>query len=325
MTNIAVIGVGSMGQNHARVIFNCENASLKAIADQNKEQAERIARKYNTKAYTSYKELLEKEQIDAITVAVPTKYHKECALHVISQNKHVLIEKPIATTETEAQELIEAAQKNNVHLMVGHIERFNAAIIELKHRLENGELGEIYKVEVDRIGPFPERITDVGVITDLSVHDTDIIHYLTGAQPTRIYAETQRRLHPTHEDSVTALLTYDNGMLAVLNINYLSPTKIRQLSIFGKRGMFKVNYLTQELFFYENKSFGATDWSSVSEGDIKIINVPKKEPLQAEIEHFIQVIKDNTTVAVTGEDALHALRIAQYISRSAQEKRVITL
>ena len=209
--------------------------------------------------------------------------------------------------------------------MVGHIERFNVAIIELKQRLERGELGEIYKIEVDRIGPFPERITDVGVTTDLSVHDIDIIHYLTGAQPIRIYAEAQRRLHPTHEDSVTTLLTYKNGMLAVLNINYLSPTKVRQLAVFGKRGMFKVNYLTQELFFYENKAFGATDWNSVSEGDIKIINVPKKEPLQAEIEHFIKVIADNTKVAVTGEDALHALRIAKLIVRSAEEKKVISL
>jgi len=325
MINIAVIGVGSMGQNHARVLFNSDHSKLVAIADTNTEQAHRIARKYNTKAYTSYKEMLEKEQIDAISIATPTKFHKDCALHAISLKKHVLIEKPIAANEQDAQEIINAAQKNKVLVMIGHIERFNAAIIELKKRLNAGELGDIYKIEVDRIGPFPERITDVGVITDLSVHDIDIINYLTGAKLKRIYAETQQRLHPAYEDSVTALLTYDNGMLGVLNINYLSPTKVRQISIFGKRGMFKVNYLTQELFFYENKSFGATDWNSVSEGDIKIINVPKKEPLQAELEHFLNAIEKKQQVLVTGEDGLYALQIAQLIQRSAQEKKVLTL
>lgn len=323
MTNIAVIGVGSMGQNHARVLFHCEDATLKAVADTNKEQVERVAKKYNAKAYISYNELLKKEQLDAVTIAVPTKYHRECALTAMNLKKHVLLEKPIATNEQEAQELILAAQKNNVHLMVGHIERFNSAIIELKKRLD--AIGEIYKIEVDRIGPFPERMTDVGVITDLSVHDIDIINYLTDATPVRIYAESQQRLHPSHEDSVTALLTYNNGMLAVLNINYLSPTKVRKLAIFGKRGMFKVNYLTQELFFYENKSFGATDWNSVSEGDIKIIRVPIKEPLQAEIEHFIQVVKGNESAAVTGQDGLEALRIAHLIQLSAQERRVLIL
>src|SRR3989344_1793845 len=110
--NIAVLGVGSMGQNHARVIFNCEQASLKAVADPNKEQADRIARKYNAQSYTSYIELLEKEQIDAVTIAVPTKFHKECALHAIRKQKHVLIEKPIATNENEAQEIIKEAHKN---------------------------------------------------------------------------------------------------------------------------------------------------------------------------------------------------------------------
>ncbi|HLD34203.1 MAG TPA: Gfo/Idh/MocA family oxidoreductase [Candidatus Nanoarchaeia archaeon] len=320
--NIAVIGVGSMGQNHARVLFNIDSVHLAAVVDADKNQAERIAKKYNARWYTTYQELFEKEQLDAVTIAVPTKYHKTCTIAALERKIPVLLEKPIAATIEEAQEIIALARANNVPLMIGHIERFNPAVIELKKRLDSGELGEIYKIEVQRIGPFPERIADVGVTIDLSVHDIDIIHYVMNAPIERIYAETQQRLHISHEDSLIALITYQNGVLGVINVNYLSPTKTRQLSIFGKKGMFRVNYLTQELSFYENKSFALNDWSSVSEGDVRMINIQKKEPLQLEIEHFVRHFND-PSMLVSGEDGLHALQIAHSILQSARMKQVI--
>ncbi|MDO8655884.1 MAG: Gfo/Idh/MocA family oxidoreductase, partial [Nanoarchaeota archaeon] len=172
-------------------------------------------------------------------------------------------------------------------------------------------------------GPFPSRITDVGVIIDLSVHDLDVINYLIEDSPIRIYAETQQRLHPKHEDSVTALIRYSQGALAVLNINYLSPTKTRQLKVFGKKGMFLVNYLDQELYFYENKGFTTDNWESVSEGDMKKITIPKKEPLQLEIESFINCIKSDTAPAISGEHGLSSLNIAHAIMKSAQEKKIL--
>lgn len=323
MIKVAVIGVGSMGQNHARIYFHSDNTELVAISDPYEEQAKNIARHYNTKSYRNYQDMLNLEDIDAVSIAVPTSLHKEVALYALEKGKHVLLEKPIASTNEEAQEIIHKAQQQNRKLMIGHIERFNPAIQELKTRLQRGELGEIYKIDVQRIGPFPSRITDVGVIIDLSVHDLDVINYLIEDSPIRIYAETQQRLHPHHEDSVTALIRYSQGALAVLNINYLSPTKIRQLKVFGKKGMFLVNYLDQELYFYENKGFTTDNWESVSEGDMKKITIPKKEPLQLEIESFINCIKSDTAPAITGEHGLSSLNIAHAIMKSAQEKKIL--
>ena len=323
MIKVGVIGVGSMGQNHARVYFNSDNAQLVAVADPFPEQLERVARHYNTKAYLNYRDLLQHENIAAVSIAVPTGLHHEVALAALEAGKHVLLEKPIASTEEEASSIISKVAEKNLKLMIGHIERFNPALQELKKRLQQKELGEIYKIDVQRIGPFPSRITDVGVIVDLSVHDVDIINYLIEDFPCRVYAEMQQKLHPYHEDSVTALLRYRQGVLAVLNINYLSPTKLRQLRIFGKKGMFLVNYLDQELFFYENKGFTSDNWESVTEGDMKKIIISKKEPLQVEIEAFLAAVKDNTAVPVSGRQGVEMLTIAQSILKSAQEKKIV--
>lgn len=323
MIKVGVIGVGSMGQNHARIYFHSDNAQLVAVSDAYEEQAQKIARHYNTKAYRNYQEMLQQEDIDAVSIAVPTSLHYEIALAALEAGKHILLEKPIAPTEEEAQLIIDKAVQKNLKLMIGHIERFNPAIQELKIRLQRGELGEIYKIDVQRIGPFPARITDVGVIVDLSVHDLDIINYLIEDVPIRIYAETQQRLHPHHEDSVTALLRYKQGALVILNINYLSPTKVRQLRIFGKKGMFLVNYLDQELFFYENKGFTTDTWESVTEGDMKKLIISKKEPLQIEIEAFLNSIRENTTVPVSGTQGIEVLKIAHAIMKSAQEKKIL--
>ncbi len=321
MIKVAVIGVGSMGQNHARIYFNSDNAKLTAVSDYNQQQAERVGKKYNAPFYKNYQEMIEKEAIDAVSIAVPTSLHKEVALYCIAKGKHLLVEKPIASSKEEAEEIIEAAKKHNVKLMIGHIERFNPAIIELKKRLQ--ELGEIYHIDVQRIGPFPNRITDVGVITDLSVHDIDIINYLTNMSPTRVFAETQQKLHPYHEDSVTALLRYGKEIKVLLSINYLSPTKIRLLKVFGKKGMFEVNYLAQELFFYENPGFVSESWDTVTEGDMRKIVIQKKEPLQAEIEAFLSCIEQGHESPVTGQQGLDVLHIAQQLIISAKENKIV--
>ncbi|MBS3116485.1 Gfo/Idh/MocA family oxidoreductase [Candidatus Woesearchaeota archaeon] len=323
MTRVAVIGVGSMGQNHARVYFNSDEAELVAVSDANEQQAERIGKKYNVPFYKDYKKMLEMEEIEAVSIAVPTSLHKEVALFNMYKRKHILLEKPIAASEEEAREIIDAAEKNKVRLMVGHIERFNPAILELKKRWP--ELGEIYKIEVQRIGPFPGRMTDVGVIIDLSVHDIDIINYLTNMYPTKVFAETQQKLHPHHEDSVTALLRYGKDIKALLSINYLSPTKIRQLKVFGEKGMFETNYLTQELFFYENPGYTSDSWDTVIEGDMRKIIIQKKEPLQAEIEAFLSCVKEGHDAPVNGQQGLDVLRIANYLISSAKENKMVEL
>lgn len=326
MIRVGVIGVGSMGQNHARVYFNHDRAELVAVADPNPEFLKKVCRTYNTKGYSDYREMIEKEGLDAVSVVVPTKFHKEVTIFALSKGKHVLLEKPIASTEEEAREIIDCADKNKVTLMVGHIERFNPAILELKKRLP--ELGEIYKIDVQRIGPFPARITDVGVVIDLSVHDIDVINYLINHHPTRIYAEIQRKLHPHHEDFVSALLRYENDfgneIAVTMTVDYLSPTKVRQIQVFGKKGMFKVNYLDQELYFYENSGYSSESWDTVIEGDMKKIHFTKKEPLAIEIDAFISCISENSPSPVSGEHGLQVLKIAHKILASAKENKIIS-
>src|SRR3989338_5494709 len=177
MTNVAVIGVGSMGRNHARVFSELEGVLLKAVVDRDIDLARTVATRYRTNAYCEYQEIFSSEEVDAVSIAVPSQFHKECAIFAMDRGKHVLVEKPIATDEMEALDILRCAELNGVKLMVGHIERFNPAVIELKRRLEKGEVGEIYKIDVQRIGPFPPRVTDMGVVVDLSVHDIDIISY----------------------------------------------------------------------------------------------------------------------------------------------------
>src|SRR3989344_4272696 len=145
MIKVAVIGVGSRGQNHARVYFNNEDTELVAVAVPNEVFLQQACKRYHAKGYADYREMLEKENIDAVSIAVPTKFHKDVAVFALNKGKHVLLEKPIASTEQEAQEIIDCAGKNKVKLMIGHIERVNPAIIKLKKRLH--ELGEIYKID----------------------------------------------------------------------------------------------------------------------------------------------------------------------------------
>jgi len=315
--NVGVIGVGSMGKNHVRIYNDLPSVNLVAVSDVNNEQLLSISKKYGVKGYSDYTEMIKNEKIDAVSIVVPTKYHRQVAIDVMSKGINVLLEKPIAANEKDALEIIDCAKKNNIKLMVGHIERFNPVILEVKRRLN--ELGEIYKIDVKRIGPFPSRITDVGVVIDLSVHDLDVIRYLIDSNIKRINSEIQQRLHPTHEDSLTALLRYENGVLAILNVNYLSPVKIREISVFGKKGMFRADYLKQELYFYENKSYAKDDWS-VSEGEVTKIDVNKVEPLLVELKSFINSIVTGSEPEVTGDCALETLKDALWILDSGKNE-----
>ncbi|MBD3164406.1 gfo/Idh/MocA family oxidoreductase [Candidatus Woesearchaeota archaeon] len=328
MLKAAVIGTGLMGSNHVRVLSETENVELVAIAESNNSILTKISKKYGCKPYSDYRKMIKNEKIDLICIAVPTSLHREVSLFAIKNKINVLIEKPIAATLEEGREIIDQAHKQGVKLMVGHIERFNPGIIELKKRLKNGELGRIFKVDVHRIGPFPTRVKDIGVVIDLAVHDLDIIRYLSDSEVKRIYAETEKKIHTGHEDLLTALLKLQNGAICNLNINWLTPTKIRKLYLTGERGMFEINYLTQDLYFYENaevkKDIGYFDvMMGVSEGKMVRFKIDRKEPLKAEIEHFIDCIENKSEPLVKGEDGLKAIELAHAIIRSSNENSVI--
>lgn len=325
---VGVIGTGAMGKSHARVYSEMDNIDLILVCDSDENNANEIAKKYNTKPYTDYKEI--DEDLDAVSVCVPTKLHKEVSLFFIKKGINVLIEKPITNNVQEANELIKTAKEKNVKLMIGHVERFNPVIIEIKKRLDNNELGRIYNISTFRFSPFPHRIIDVGVTTDLAVHDIDIIMNLNKSKIKRIYAETGQRIHENHEDMLNALLKFDNNVTGVINTNWLTPKKVREISITGEKGMFVAKYLTQILYFYKNEfteknldySKGVKD---IIEGDMLKIKINNKEPLLAELEEFVNCIINDRKPAISGEDGLEVLEVATKILEASKTNKVVNL
>jgi predicted dehydrogenase len=328
MLKIAVIGVGSMGAHHARVYGELSNVKLVAVADVNSTAAENIARRWGTNAYTDYHEMLEKERPDAVSIAVPTAMHEEVAIAALEAGIDVLVEKPITSTPQAGVRVIECAIKNNRKLMVGHIVRFNPAIQELKQKLSQGMLGRIFQINCRRIGPFPSRIQDVGVIVDLAPHDIDIMRYLTGLNPLRVFAEIEQRLHTDHEDLLLGLLRFPENISGGLEINWLTPTKIREVTVLGERGLFKVDDLTQDLYFYENAQTIGNTWSAlttlkgVGEGSMTRYSFPRYEPLKAELQAFLHAIENDTPVPVSGEDSLISLKVALALIEAGQTHQV---
>jgi len=326
---VAVIGVGSMGKNHARVYSELPEAELVAVADADQKLVAATAEKHGAHAYTDYREMLEKEKPDAVSIVVPTAMHEEVGLAALDAGVHVLMEKPIAATVEEGQRLIEKARAVKKQLMVGHIVRFNPAMQALKQKLADGDLGRIFQVFCRRAGPFPARIRDVGVVVDLAPHDVDVMRFLIGADPLRVYAETERRIHTDHEDLVWGLLRFPDGVVGSLEINWLTPTKIREVLVLGERGLFRIDDLTQDLYFYENAQVNADLWPAlktlkgVSEGHMIRYAIQRYEPLKAELQAFLGAVKEDKPVPVSGEDGLEALRLALALVESGQKHQVI--
>lgn len=328
---VAVIGVGAMGRNHARICADLPGVELVGVADADVQAARSVARRCGCSAYTDYVQMLDEQEPDAVTIAVPTVNHLQVALHVIERKIHLLIEKPIAFTVEEGRQIIAAVEQAGVRLAVGHVERFNPAVIALKAHLRQGELGRVFQIDARRQGPFPVRVVDVGVVIDLAVHDLDVMRYVTGAEVVRVYAETERRVHSSREDLLTGLVRLDDGSIGTLTINWLTPTKIRELYVTGERGMFRVDYLTQDLYFFENATANDGEWDTlrvlrgVSEGRMIRHVVVKKEPLLAEQEAFLAAVRGEASVAVTGQDGLRALELAQAVVTSGLEHHAVLL
>ena len=326
---VAVIGVGSMGFNHLRVYSELDGVQLVGISDVSAERLETLKSRFQVPAYTDYRKLIENEKPDAVSITVPTSEHEQVATFALRAGVNVLVEKPIASTVEEGQRLIDLAQEVDRKLMVGHIIRFNPAMQALKARLDSGELGKIFQIFCRRAGPFPARIRDVGVVVDLAPHDVDIMRFLTGMDPLRVFAETEQRIHTDHEDMLFGLLRFPHGITAALEINWLTPTKIRETLVLGEKGMFRVDDLLQDLYFYENSQATGELWAGiksirgVSEGKMIRYDLKRQEPLKAEIQAFLDAVKNDTTVPVTGEDGLKALRLSLALVESGVKHQVI--
>jgi len=323
----AVVGAGSMGMNHLRVLKDSDEEQLQlvGVAEAFEETLHRATHRFHVPGYRDYRKMVEETRPDLVAVAVPTHLHFEVASYLLSQGVNVLVEKPITSTIEQALALIELARLHDVKLAVGHIERFNPAIILVKQRLVAGELGQIFHLHARRLGPFPPRIRDVGVTLDLATHDIDVMRYLVDAEVERVYAETQRRIHNTQEDLLLGVLRFTNEAIGMLDVNWLTPTKVRELSITGEKGMYLVNYLTQDVYFYEN-DYTTMNWDAlrsikgVSEGTMTRFKIQKAEPLHLEYEDVIAAIRDDTAPTVTGEDGIAVLRVVLQLAETTQRR-----
>ncbi len=331
MLKVAVVGVGAMGRNHARIFAEMPETHLAAVCDLDVEAAAQVARTYKAEAYADFEAMLVKERPDVLSVAVPTRLHRAAAVAALGAGCHVFVEKPLALSVTDGQAILDAALRSGRKLAVGHIERFNPAVIELKRRLDDGQIGRIFQLHSRRVGPFPPRVEDVGVVFDLATHEVNILEYLTQAHITSLYAETEREIHAAHEDLLSGVLKFSNGTVGVLDINWLTPKKFRELTIIGEGGMFAVNYLTQELQFFENSSASNGQWEGltalmgVSEGRVVKYEVKRKEPLRAELESFIGAVLEDRAPLVDGAEGLRAVLLAEKIVESGQTHCIIRL
>ncbi|WP_319763594.1 Gfo/Idh/MocA family oxidoreductase [Maridesulfovibrio sp.] len=315
---VAVIGTGSMGQNHVRLYSDIPECTLVGIADKDTEQLAKLKALYGGNIYTDYRELIEKEKPDAITIALPTKHHLQATMDCLEAGIHVMVEKPIAKTVEEAKQMIAKAKECGKVLQVGHIERFNPAITQLKERLAEGQLGKIFTIHSRRQSPYPGRITDVGVASDLATHELDMMRYIAQSDVKTMTAEVSKVMNTNNEDIVFGLLRFENNILGVLDVNWVTPTKIREISITGQNGMFTVDYLNQNLTFNSNyaaeQNENKSDWFKakfgVAEGDFTRFRVEKREPLRVEIESFLECCRSNSIPLVTGEDGLESLTLA---------------
>jgi len=311
---ISVVGAGLMGRFHARAVSEQPRTELADVVDASPE-AEAVAWERRARWLRDVDELLEGPSLpDAAIVSVPTSDHAPVALRLLQAGVPVLVEKPIASTLEEARALIDAARAAGVTLAVGHVERFNPAVRALQERLRGDELGRVFQIHARRLSPFPRRIGDTGVAHDLATHDLDIMCRLAGT-PVRISSETDRKAHGTREDLLAALLRFDSGAIGLLEVNWLTPTKVRQLTVTGERGMFVVDYLEQHLTLYENAQ--ATErwpeldvFDGVTEGNVTRYAIPREEPIRAQLDAFVDAVLGDAPVAVTGEEGLQVLELA---------------
>lgn len=297
MIKVGVIGVGAMGQHHARVYSEMSKVELVGVSDLDQKQSQIIAFKHNTKSFSNYCDLLDK--VDAVTIAVPTSLHEKIALDAIRKKCHILIEKPISDTVKSAKNIIESANRENLKLMVGHIERFNPVITAITKYIENQE---ILLIEITRMGPFPPRVKDIGVIIDIGIHDIDLIKYITGSTFEKILSLTSSN-GKEYEDTAIISFKMKSGVLAHMTTNWLTPYKVREILVATKTMVLRGDLISQKLTEY--KKTDDTDAYTVKE-----LHVNYKEPLKSELDEFISSINEDRNPIVSGDDGLKALEIA---------------
>lgn len=325
---VGLIGMGMMGRNHARVLSGLEGINFIGIADPI--QAGHTINQFPLReVFADTNELLA-QKLDYCVIAAPTGFHKEIAINALNSGVNCLIEKPLAANYSDALAIQEAANLRSLIVGVGHIERYNAAIRELKRRLILGELGEIFQISLRRQGPFPARIADVGVVKDLATHDIDLASWLCGSKFKIVSAQTAHRSGRAHEDLVSINGLLQNEVVVNILVNWLSPLKERSLVVTGEKGVFVVDTLNSDLIFYENGSHLVSQeailhFKGVALGNVINYAFEKPEPLLIEHENFRDAILGNKSGIVSLQDGVETVRVADAVIQSGKEKISVKL
>ena len=310
----AVLGLGMIGRHHARLLQTTPDVEFVGAVDPD---GDRFGAVHDARRiYASIDDLPE---VDFAIVAVPTEGHLEAVREMAARGVHMLIEKPLAATTQEAQEIIDVVAAAGVRAGVGHVERFNPALIELRRRFD--ELGEVLLIRTERVGPFPDRVKDVGVVKDLATHDLDLVRWIGQSPAASLAAQTGHVMGRDHEDLVLVTGRLASGVTFSCNVDWISPTKIRRTRVLGDRGMFEADTLTADLTLYRNGDHATAPWlqqqRGVTEGDMTRFAIAKPEPLGSELREVVAMARGEESGVVTLEEGLETVRVAEAVLESA--------
>ncbi|PZO55365.1 MAG: oxidoreductase [Phormidesmis priestleyi] len=313
---IGVIGIGSMGQHHARVLSRLKDVQLVGVSDVNVERGLETASKYQVHYFEEYSKLL--PYVDAVCVAVPTRLHHSVGMNCLKAGVHVLIEKPIAASIAEAESLVNAAADYNCILQVGHIERFNPAFKELHNVLKTEDM---LAIEARRMSPYSARANDVSVVLDLMIHDIDLILELANSPVAKLTASGCKGHNSPFLDYVTATLGFANGIVATVTASKVTHRKIRTISAHCRNSLTEADFLNNKILIHRQTTENCmADYGQVmyrQDGLIEQVYTSNTEPLHAELEHFVNCVRGGDQPSVGGEQALKALRLASVIEQMA--------
>jgi hypothetical protein len=295
---LGVIGVGVMGSNHARVAAELPGVELVGVADPDRKRCEQVARNLKCASFDDAEALL-RQGVDAVTIAAPTHLHRDIAIDCAARGIHILVEKPIAPTVEESRAIVAAARRAGVTLMVGHVERFNPAVQSIKRAIQGQH---ILSIAITRVGPFPPRMSNVGVVIDLAVHDIDLIRWFTDSEIVEIQPQTSSAV-AEREDIALLQFRTASGVLAHINTNWLTPFKARTIHIATRDKYLIGDLLTLQV----TECFGFQPDGSYS---MRHLSVGYAEPLRSELVAFANAIRSGEPPAVTGEEAVASLEIA---------------
>ena len=314
--NISLIGVGRMGQFHLNVISQINQINLAGIYDANEDHLNELAQKYNINKFNSIDEAI--DNADAVIIASPTIFHFEIAKKAVEKGKHVLVEKPMTETYEQALELASLVKQKNVILQVGHVERFNGAVQELHHIIEKP-----YLIEARRLAPFTPRITDVGVVFDIMIHDLDIVTSLV-KKPIVRFSASGKRIRTNNEDIASALLEFEDETIATISASRVTQEKIRTLAISTEEAYFILDYATQDITIHRQATSQSNIKTSVGinykqESIIERVFIHRDNPLKLEDEHFANCILGKDKRFVSIEDDVNTIKLTEAILKEIKK------